>query len=144
MSRDLIEQRVASVDELPEGCSKKFTLTCDGQQAEGFVVNYRGSFFAYLNRCCHIPMPMDWFENQFLSEDGRFIICATHGATYDPATGECVAGPCPGEYLQRLPLQVVDGAVLVATPPTDLGQVPADLSPGHGDQKGNGDDGHTR
>ena len=121
MSRDLIEQRVASVDELPEGCSKKFTLTCDGQQVEGFVINYRGGFYAYLNRCCHIPMPMDWFENQFLSEDGRFIICATHGATYDPATGECVAGPCPGEYLERLPLQVVDGAVLVAFLPGSLG-----------------------
>jgi nitrite reductase/ring-hydroxylating ferredoxin subunit len=116
MSRGLIEHKVAHVEELTEGCSKKFTYTCSGQQVEGFVVNYRGSFYAYLNRCCHIPMPMDWFENQFLSEDGRFIICATHGATYDPATGECVAGPCPGEYLEQLSLQVVDGTVLVACP----------------------------
>jgi nitrite reductase/ring-hydroxylating ferredoxin subunit len=119
MSQGLIEHQVARVEELPEGRSKKFTLTVGGQQIEGFVVNYRGSFYAYLNRCCHIPMPMDWFENQFLSEDGRFIICATHGATYDPATGECVAGPCPGEYLNRLPLQIVDGTLLVLCPPAD-------------------------
>jgi nitrite reductase/ring-hydroxylating ferredoxin subunit len=109
--------QIAHVDELPQGSSKKFTLTCNGQRVEGFVVNYRGSFYAYVNRCCHIPMPMDWFENQFLSEDGRFIICATHGATYDPATGECVAGPCPGEYLERLLLRVVEGTIFVACPP---------------------------
>ena len=121
MSRSLIEQRVARIEELPEGCSKKFTLTVNGQQVDGFVVNYRGSFYAYVNRCCHIPMPMDWFKNHFLSEDGRFIICGTHGATYDPATGECVAGPCPGDYLERLPLQVVDGTVLVVCPPVDHG-----------------------
>ena len=121
MSRSLIEHQVARIEELREGCSKKFTLTLKGQEVEGFVVNYLGSFYAYLNRCCHLPMPMDWFENQFLSEDGRFIICATHGATYDPASGECVAGPCPGEYLERLPLQVVDGTVLIVCPPMDLG-----------------------
>ncbi len=121
MSRSLIEHQVALVEELREGCSKKFTVTVKGQEVEGFVVNYRGSFYAYLNRCCHIPMPMDWFENQFLSEDGRFIICGTHGATYDPASGECVAGPCPGDYLERLPLQVVDGTVLVVCSPTNLG-----------------------
>ena len=120
MSRDLIEQQVARVEELRDGSSKKFTLTCNGKRVEGFVVNYRGSFYAYVNRCCHIPMPMDWFENQFLSEDGRYIICATHGASYDPATGECVGGPCPGEHLERLPLRVMDGTISVVCPPTDL------------------------
>jgi len=117
MRRDLSEQQVAHIRELPQGSSKKFLLTCNGQRVEGFVINYRGSFYAYVNRCCHIPMPMDWFENQFLSEDGRFIICATHGATYDPATGECVAGPCPGEYLERLLLRVVEGTIFIVCPP---------------------------
>ena len=117
MRRELSEQQVASAEELPQGSSKKFTLSCNGDRVEGFVVNFRGSYYAYLNRCCHIPMPMDWFENQFLSEDGCFIVCATHGATYEPATGECVAGPCPGEYLERLPLRVVGGTILVVCPP---------------------------
>ena len=116
MVRDPTEQQVAMVTELPRGSSKKFALTYDGRQIEGFVVNYRGAYYAYLNRCCHIPMTMDWFENQFLSEDGRFIICATHGATYDPVTGECVAGPCPGAYLERLSLRIAEGTILVSRP----------------------------
>jgi nitrite reductase/ring-hydroxylating ferredoxin subunit len=117
MPPDVSDLPIAYVDELPKGSSKKFTLTRNGQRVEGFVVNFRGSFYAYVNRCCHIPMPMDWFENQFLSEDGRFIVCATHGATYEPATGECVAGPCPGELLERLPLRVLGGTIFVACPP---------------------------
>jgi nitrite reductase/ring-hydroxylating ferredoxin subunit len=114
-----MKQVVAQVEEVPHGASQKFTLTCNGQQVEGFVVNYRGSFYAYVNRCRHMPMPMDWFDNQFLSDDGRFIVCATHGARYDPATGECIGGPCPGEYLERLPLQIQGGHIVVACPTVD-------------------------
>jgi nitrite reductase/ring-hydroxylating ferredoxin subunit len=117
MRHQLSEQRIAHIRELPQGSSKKFLLTCNGQRVEGFIVNYHGTFYAYVNRCCHMPMPMDWFENKFLSEDGRFIICATHGATYDPVTGECVAGPCPGEHLERLLLMVVEETIFVACPP---------------------------
>jgi nitrite reductase/ring-hydroxylating ferredoxin subunit len=116
----LRHQPVARVEEVPEGFTKKFVLRCDGRELEGFVVNHRGGLHAYLNRCCHVPMPMDWFENQFLTEDRQHIVCATHGATYDPATGECVAGPCTGEYLERLPLQVVSGTIFVACPPAEL------------------------
>jgi len=117
-----MEQQVARVEEVPHGSSKKFTLICEGRQIEGFVVNYQGGFYAYRNRCCHLPMPMDWFENQFLSEDGRYIICATHGAAYDPATGECVAGPCRGEYLERLPLQILNGTIFIDCAPGDLSE----------------------
>lgn len=115
----MIGQRVARVEELPQGSTKKFILTCKEALIEGFVLNFRGSFYAYVNRCCHIPMPMDWFENQFLSDDGRYIICATHGATYEPPTGECIAGPCPGAYLERLVLRVADGTILVSCPTAD-------------------------
>ncbi len=44
-------------------------------------------------------MTMDWVENQFLSEDGAHILCATHGALYEPDSGECVAGPPLGKCL---------------------------------------------
>ncbi len=124
MTRHVIEQQVARVEDVPHGSSKKFILVCDGRQIDGFIVNYHGGFYAYRNRCCHIPMSMDWFDNQFLSEDGRYIICATHGATYHPATGECVAGPCPGEYLDRLPLQILNGVIFVVCPSADLSEAP--------------------
>ena len=107
---------VARTDEIGPGRTKKFTLTCGGRELEAFVLNHEGAFYAYLNRCCHIPMTMDWVENQFLSEDGAHIQCATHGALYIPTSGECVAGPPLGQCLTAVPLEVRDGTILARCP----------------------------
>jgi len=32
-------------------------------------------------------------DNQFFAEDGRYLMCQTHNAYYEPASGECIAGP---------------------------------------------------
>ena len=61
-------------------------------------------------------MSMDWVENQFFSEDNRYLICANHGAIYEPKTGECYGGPCFGAVLQRIPLEVNGGAVRAFCP----------------------------
>lgn len=107
---------VARVDEIVPGRSKKFLLRCEKGEVEAFVVNYEGTFHAYVNRCCHVPMTMDWIDNQFFTEDGRYIQCATHGACYEPGSGECIAGPPIGECLIRVPLTVRDGEVLAECP----------------------------
>jgi nitrite reductase/ring-hydroxylating ferredoxin subunit len=107
---------VARIDELAPGRTKKFTLRCVGREVEGFVLNHDGTFYAYVNRCCHIPMTMDWVENQFLTEDAAFIQCATHGALYEPASGACVAGPPLGQCLTPIPLTVADGQILAHCP----------------------------
>jgi nitrite reductase/ring-hydroxylating ferredoxin subunit len=65
-------------------------------------------------------MTLDWVENQFFTEDGRFLICATHGALYEPDTGLCVDGPPCGQMLLRVPLRCEAGRVL-ATCPADPG-----------------------
>ena len=108
--------RVARLDEVPSGQSKKFILSRGGREVEAFVINHEGSYHAYVNRCCHIPMTMDWVENQFLSDDGRYIQCATHGAWYEPHSGECIAGPPLGQCLTPVPLTIRDGVLLAGYP----------------------------
>jgi nitrite reductase/ring-hydroxylating ferredoxin subunit len=110
---------IARVGELAPGTSKKFLLARDGQEIEGFLLNYGGELHAYVNRCRHVPMALDWVENQFFTEDGRFVQCATHGAYYVPETGECVAGPPCGRALHRVPLRI-DGDQVVAEWPGPL------------------------
>lgn len=105
---------VARIDELPDRSSKKFFAVVDGAEEECFLVNYQGRFYAYVNRCCHVPMTLDWVENRFFSADGRYLQCATHGALYLPESGECVAGPPCGKFLQRLPVATADGTIYVA------------------------------
>ena len=83
-----------------------------------FVVNSDDGLFAYRNRCPHLGVELEWIAHQFLDADGAYIQCATHGALFSIASGECVFGPCSGEYLQALPCRVSDGQVLVELPPT--------------------------
>jgi len=107
---------VARADELRHGQTKKFLLHCNGREEECFVVNHQGTLYAYINRCCHVPMTMDWIENQFMTEDQQYIQCATHGACYQPDTGECVSGPPCGKFLTRIPL-TIRGSDVIATLP---------------------------
>jgi nitrite reductase/ring-hydroxylating ferredoxin subunit len=108
---------VAQANDIPQGTSRKFQFTCGNERIEGFVINFRGRFYAYSNRCCHIPIPLDWVDNEFFTRDKRHLICLTHGATYEPNTGLCIDGPCPGEYLSVIPVAVKQGQVIVYCPP---------------------------
>lgn len=111
---------VARVEELQPGAVKKFWLICQKYRLDGFLVNHRGSYYAYVNRCRHMPTPLDFVRDEFVSEDGRFLRCYTHGALYEFATGLCVDGPCKGESLYRLPVRIDGGEVLVGCPEGDL------------------------
>ena len=51
---------------------------------------------AYLNRCTHVAMELDFQPDRFFDTSGQWLMCATHGATYSPATGACTGGPCRG------------------------------------------------
>jgi nitrite reductase/ring-hydroxylating ferredoxin subunit len=109
---------VARVGELVAGETKKFILLIEKKEIECFLVNYQGRLYAYVNRCRHVPMTMDWIENQFLTEDGRYIMCATHGACYEPDTGECIFGPPCGGFLDRV-LLTIDGDQVIAHAPVE-------------------------
>lgn len=101
---------------LGPGQSATFRLRCGERTVDGFVINHAGHFYAYVNRCAHVGTPLDMWPNEFFTGDGRHLICATHGALYVPDTGECIAGPCPGAWLTRLPLALAGGRLTVACP----------------------------
>jgi nitrite reductase/ring-hydroxylating ferredoxin subunit len=114
---------IARVDDISPGSVKKFWLICQKYRLDGFLINDRGRFHAYVNRCRHMPTPLDFVRDQFVSEDGQFLRCYTHGALYEFATGLCIDGPCKGESLYRLPVRVDGGEVLVGCPEGDLRQL---------------------
>jgi nitrite reductase/ring-hydroxylating ferredoxin subunit len=91
--------------ELPPGTTKKFRVARDGKSVEGFVVHFRDGYHAYVNCCPHVGTPLDLWPNEFLSEDGTLFVCSTHGAVFEPATGDCVGGPCVGDHLTPLTVE---------------------------------------
>jgi nitrite reductase/ring-hydroxylating ferredoxin subunit len=98
------------------GQSAKFRLQCGERAIDGFVVNHDGAYHAYVNRCPHVGTPLDLWPNEFHTEDRRALICSTHAAIYEPASGLCTAGPCAGDHLTRLPLRHEGAAVVVSCP----------------------------
>ncbi|MHB8483905.1 MAG: Rieske (2Fe-2S) protein [Nitrospiria bacterium] len=91
-------------DQVKPSRSAKFSFLLDGQKLEGFVVNENGKFLAYVNKCRHMGVTLDWDSNEFYTKEKDLLICKTHGATYTPGTGECAGGPCSGKSLFSLPL----------------------------------------
>lgn len=115
------EWSTAAAD-VPAGASAKFPILWRGRRVEGFIVNFQGRFYAYVNHCIHAGTPLDWWPNEFFTEDGELLICATHGAVYAPDTGRCAGGPCAaGGGLYRLDVRVVDGRVVVSADGGDAG-----------------------
>jgi nitrite reductase/ring-hydroxylating ferredoxin subunit len=110
---------VGTVGELEHGTSKKFTLRRGQRDLEALLVNYEGNYFAYVNRCPHTGITLDWVNNQFFSSDNRYLMCATHGAVFEPPTGECVWGPCFGLALQSVPIEIADERIYARLPGAD-------------------------
>jgi nitrite reductase/ring-hydroxylating ferredoxin subunit len=80
----------------------RFELDRGGERLSAFAVRHGGRVRAYLNRCAHVGVELDWVPGVFFDDTGQFLVCATHGATYEPDTGLCVYGPCKGRRLETI------------------------------------------
>jgi nitrite reductase/ring-hydroxylating ferredoxin subunit len=106
------QRLICASDSLAEkGGGIRFDLPECGERATGFVVRYNGRAYGYLNSCAHLPVELDWQEGDFFDLTGHYIICATHGAHYEPTSGMCVMGPCKGKTLQPLEVVERDGSI---------------------------------
>ncbi len=92
------------------GLAVAFDVVFAGQTCRAFAVRFQGRVHAYLNRCSHVAMEMDFQPNRLFDDTGQWLLCATHGAAYVPDTGECAGGPCRGG-LVKIDLTEVDGVV---------------------------------
>ncbi len=99
-----------SSDLVDSALAVPFDVTYQGQTCRAFAIRYQGHIHAYLNRCSHVPMEMDYQPDRFFDQSGQWLICATHGAMYQPDTGACVGGPCRGGLIS-IGLDECDGVV---------------------------------
>jgi nitrite reductase/ring-hydroxylating ferredoxin subunit len=103
----------ASIAEIAPGKSVKFHILWQRRLVEAFVVNFDGRYYAYVNYCIHAGTPLDWWPNEFFSDNHQFLRCGTHGSLYEPNTGKCAGGPCTGGALFPLQVQVTSGRIIV-------------------------------
>ena len=101
----------AASELLDGGRGGRFSVLREDKTLPAFVVRYGGGVHAYLNQCAHISVELDWAEGEFFESSGLYLMCTTHGATYEPDTGFCVSGPCKGRRLTALAVVEQDGNV---------------------------------
>lgn len=85
-----------SAELLEAGLAVPFDVIYAGQTCRAFAVRFEGQPQAYLNRCTHVAMELDWQPNRVFDATGRWLLCASHGAAFQPDTGACIGGPCRG------------------------------------------------
>ena len=118
----------ASGELVEKGLAHGFDVLHFRVPARGFALRFEGRVVAYLNRCLHVPVEMDWNPGDFLDGDKTFILCATHGAAYEPLTGRCAGGPCGRGRLTAIET-VERGGQVYWYPSRDTKPAPAGVDP---------------
>lgn len=99
-------------------------LACDpgGPTSEFPIVLFRAgaTVVAFLNRCPHAGIPLNFGDDVFClydSDGERDVICPHHSALFRLPEGLCHDGPCEGDRLTAVPIEVRDSVVFVAGVP---------------------------
>ena len=95
------------------GAGVRFRLAAADPGERGFAVRAGGRAVAYVNQCPHAGTELDWQPGEFFDVAGLYLVCATHGALFEPGSGYCVAGPCRGASLQPIAIRERDGQVFL-------------------------------
>ena len=103
----------ASADLVNAGRGVRFEIPYRNEVAAAFVVRHEGKVHAYLNRCSHVAMELDWQPGMFFDSEGRDLICSTHGAVYSASSGKCLGGPCTNGPLVKLAVEERDGLIVL-------------------------------
>lgn len=109
-----VERVICRLDELASSGTHGFAIGGGDWPLRGFVVYVNNQVRGFVNRCPHVGHPLNLRPHRFLTADGTLILCSSHGALFEKATGLCVAGPCAGQYLEALPLKIESGFVMLA------------------------------
>ena len=108
-----VSQTLCRIENVAEGAA----IECeDPREDDGstlIVLRTGGEIRAYLNNCPHTGRPLNWAPGRFLYSHGQ-LVCAAHGAAFRPEDGYCIGGPCRGESLRKVEIEVVEGEVRLA------------------------------
>ena len=98
-----------AIDDYPLERDTSTSVTVDGRQ---FLLLRRGEeLLLFENRCPHTGESLDPMGGSILEARGELIVCQRHGAQFLSSSGECVSGPCQGEWLVPVPFTAVDGLI---------------------------------
>jgi nitrite reductase/ring-hydroxylating ferredoxin subunit len=101
------------MSELDATGSRGFAVGAGDWPLRGFIVKTLKGVAAYVNYCPHAGHPLNFRPDKFLTPDQHLILCCSHGALFTKDEGACIAGPCVGQSLTPIPIEIVSGFVMI-------------------------------
>jgi len=105
---------LCTLGSIPDGSARGFELDAD---TPVLVVRQGDRAWAYINRCPHVGVQLNWTPDQFMSLDNAHLQCSMHGAQFRIKDGFCIYGPCIGRSLEALPLSIDNDQISVTWQP---------------------------
>ncbi|MES9991713.1 MAG: Rieske 2Fe-2S domain-containing protein [Candidatus Thiodiazotropha sp.] len=103
---------LCTISSLDDPDSRGFVIDAMDGAVSLFIVRRGESVMAYRNSCPHTGINLEWQPHQFLDPSGSYIQCATHGALFRIEDGYCLRGPCAGDALQPIEVQIEEGQLV--------------------------------
>jgi len=103
-----------ALDGIPDGGCVEVDAWVEGE-LESLIVHRVGHHVrAWFNICPHAGRRLDWAAGKFLISKAGHLVCAAHGASFALDDGVCVEGPCRGESLRAVAVELRDNEVWLA------------------------------
>lgn len=99
--------RLCLLAEIPDQDARGFRTP----RGEVVVVRQGLVVYGYLNRCPHIGIGLNFQPDVFMDLTHRYLLCANHGALFRVEDGFCFRGPCHGQSLVAMTLQIEQGVI---------------------------------
>lgn len=78
------------------------------------LCRFKNQCYAYINRCVHMPKPLNCEHDLVFDATGQFLRCSMHGIIYTPETGVSQSTMCNGEQLQAVKVTEIDGFIYLS------------------------------
>ncbi len=97
--------------DVPDGGARVVDEACIGRPV--IVVRRGEQVWAYVNRCPHFSVPLDFVPGNVSCYRSQVLMCAHHSALFRFDDGVCIDGPCSGAALEAVAVEVDAAAWVV-------------------------------
>lgn len=98
---------LGNIVDIADGQAKGFDPGRSGHDSV-FLVRKGERVYAYSDVCPHYgTTSLPWKRHQYLDASSKYIVCAAHGALFDIENGLCLRGPCEGQSLTKVEVEVL-------------------------------------
>lgn len=101
---------------LPAGFLQQLPFSHEGRRHQLLTARHGSRVVAWLNQCPHWSIPLGMMAGMALEETEPRLACGTHRAIFRLEDGECLSGPCLGEFLTPVPVVEALGRIFYYLP----------------------------